>query len=380
MLFDDDFLEDPYPRYTRWRETAPVWWDESNCAWVLSRYDDVRSVFKDSETYSSSAMGEGPGNTMALPLLTDDPPRHTKLRALVSRAFTSRALKEMESSISALAGTVVGRLDPAAPVDIAAELTIPLPISVIADLMGIPAERAPEFKRWSDAVTMTREMSDEHRMAEIAALVEFFQGLIPERRQAAGGDLVSRLVTAEVDGDVLTDEDIVGFCILLLIAGNETTTNLLSNLLNHLAGQPQDWARLRADRSLVDTAIEEILRYDAPVQYVDRKLTRDVEFYGQPISAGERVTLLMGSANRDERVYPQADSFRLDRDRAKHLSFGHGIHFCLGAPLGRMEARYTINALLDRFAAVSQSERSNERTHSHMLRGFHHLWLEFQPA
>jgi hypothetical protein len=380
VLFDDDFLEDPYPRYTRWRETAPVWWDESNCAWVLSRYDDVRSVFKDSETYSSSAMGEGPGNTMALPLLTDDPPRHTKLRALVSRAFTSRALKEMESSISALAGTVVGRLDPAAPVDIAAELTIPLPISVIADLMGIPAERAPEFKRWSDAVTMTREMSDEHRMAEIAALVEFFQGLIPERRQAAGGDLVSRLVTAEVDGDVLTDEDIVGFCILLLIAGNETTTNLLSNLLNHLAGQPQDWARLRADRSLVDTAIEEILRYDAPVQYVDRKLTRDVEFYGQPISAGERVTLLMGSANRDERVYPQADSFRLDRDRAKHLSFGHGIHFCLGAPLGRMEARYTINALLDRFAAVSQSERSNERTHSHMLRGFHHLWLEFQPA
>ncbi len=378
MLFDDAHLEDPYPRYARWRDSEPVWFDEENNAWVLSRFEDIRQVFKDPETFSSNA--DAPGSTLMLPLLMDDPPRHTKLRALVNRAFTSRALKDMEEGVAALAQAMVTGLDASRPIDIAEALTIPLPIRVIAGLMGIPAERAADFKRWSDAVTLTTDMSEKDRMKDIMELFGFFQAMIPERRAAPGEDLVSRLVTAEVDGDVLSDEDIVGFAILLLIAGNETTTNLLSNLLHYLSTHPDDWERLRADRSLIDAAIEEILRFDAPVQYVDRKATRDVEFHGQVIKAGERVSVLMGSANRDENEYEHPDEFRLDRGRSHHHTFGHGIHFCIGAPLGRMEARYAMEALLERFASLRPAEVSNERTHSHMLRGFHHLWLQFDVA
>ncbi len=378
MLFDDAHLEDPYPRYARWRASEPVWWDEENKAWVLSRFDDIRQVFKDPERFSSNA--DAPGSTLMLPLLMDDPPRHTKLRALVNRAFTTRALKDMEAGVQALAHDMVARLDASAPIDIAEALTIPLPIRVIADLMGIPSERAAEFKRWSDAVTLTTDMSEEARMKDIMELFAFFQAMIPERRTNPGEDLVSRLVTAEVDGDVLSDEDIVGFSILLLIAGNETTTNLLSNLLHYLSTHPDEWEQLRADRSLIDGAIEEILRFDAPVQFVDRKTTCDVEFHGQAIAAGERVTLVMGSANRDEQQYEDPDSFRLDRGRSHHHTFGHGIHFCIGAPLGRMEARYAMEALLERFDTLRPAEVGNERTHSHMLRGFHHLWLEFEVA
>lgn len=378
MLFDDAHLEDPYPRYAQWRASEPVWFDAENNAWVLSRFEDIRRVFKDPETFSSNA--DAPGSTLMLPLLMDDPPRHTKLRALVNRAFTTRALKDMEQGVAALARDMVAQLDASAPVDIAAALTIPLPIRVIADLMGIPAERAAEFKRWSDAVTLTTDMSEEARMKDIMELFAFFQAMIPERRAAPGEDLVSRLVTAEVDGDVLSDEDIVGFAILLLIAGNETTTNLLSNLLHYLSSHPQDWERLRADHALIDAAIEEILRFDAPVQYVDRKATRDVEFHGQVIKAGERVSLLMGSANRDENKYEHPDQFRLDRGRSHHHTFGHGIHFCIGAPLGRMEARFAMEALLQRFSSLRPAQVGNERTQSHMLRGFHHLWLEFDVA
>jgi len=378
MLFDDKHLEDPYPRYARWRASEPIWFDKENNAWVLSRFEDIRRVFKDPETFSSNA--DAPGSTLMLPLLMDDPPRHTKLRALVNRAFTTRALKDMEQGVAALARHMVAQLDASAPVDIAEALTIPLPIRVIADLMGIPAERAAEFKRWSDAVTLTTEMSEEARMKDIMELFAFFQAMIPERRAKPGEDLVSRLVTAEVDGDVLSDEDIVGFAILLLIAGNETTTNLLSNLLHYLSTHPQDWERLRADQALIDAAIEEILRFDSPVQYVDRKATRDVEFHGQVIRAGERVSLLMGSANRDENEYEHPDQFRLDRGRSLHHTFGHGIHFCIGAPLGRMEARFAMESLLQRFSSLRPAQVGNERTHSHMLRGFHHLWLEFDVA
>ena len=159
MLFDDNYLPDPYGRYAQWRDKEPIWWDEGNSAWVLSRFEDVRAAFKDAETFSSKAMAEGPKSAIALPLLTDDPPRHTKLRALVNRAFTTRALKDMEAGVESLARQMVNDLDASAEIDISKQLTIPLPIAIIARLMGIPQERAEDFKRWSDAVTMTADMN-----------------------------------------------------------------------------------------------------------------------------------------------------------------------------------------------------------------------------
>jgi cytochrome P450 len=376
MLFDPAFLEDPYPRYAQWRDKQPIWYDEDNGSWVLSRYEDVRRVFKEHETFSSRDQSKT--NLQQLPLLHDDPPRHTKLRALVNRAFTTRALKQMEERVTLLADDLVAAMPAGEPVDVAQQLTIPLPVAVIADLMNIPVERSADFKHWSDALTATAEMTLEERMAGIAAMADYFRSLLPSRRDNPGEDLISRLVTAEVDGAQLGDDEVTGFCQLLLIAGNETTTNLLSNFLNYCADHPETWQQLREDRSLVDAAVEETLRYDSPVQYVERRVLADTEFHGQPVKAGERVTILMGSANRDEREYEGASDFRLDRGRSNHHTFGHGIHFCIGAPLGRMEAQYAVEALLRRFGRIAPAPRDPLRTNSFMLRGFHHLWLQFE--
>jgi cytochrome P450 len=374
-------ISDPYPDYAEWREHQPIWWADDVKGWVVSRYDDVREVLKDPTRFSSKSMAEGPDTAIALPLLTDDPPRHTQLRTIVNKAFTSRALKEMEVDVAAMVDELLDALDADAPVDISAEFTIPLPVAIIARLMGIPYERKDDFKRWSDALTGTSEIENlDERMAEIMEMADYFQSLIPERRENPGDDLISKVVHAQVDGEGLSDMDIVGFNILLLIAGNETTTNLLGNLLNYLADHPRDWERMRDEPALVDAAIEEILRYDAPVHWVSRKATVDTEIQGQAIKAGETLFAVLGSANRDGSHYPDADQFRLDREKAAdHHTFGHGIHFCIGAPLGRLEARYALQGLLRRYKLVRHTDGDgNERTHSNMLRGFHHLWLDFE--
>lgn len=381
-FLDPAIIDDPYPHYQNWRDNHPIWWAEDVQAWVLSRYDDVRVILKDAALFSSNSMGEMDEQAMALPLLTDDPPRHTKLRAIVNKAFTSRTLADMEADVAQLVTQMLDDLAGKTVLDISKEFTTPLPVYIIARLMGIPETRAEDFKRWSDALTGTGEATKlEDRMPDILEMAAYFQSLIPDRRANPGDDLISKVVHAEVDGSGLSDEDIVGFNILLLIAGNETTTNLLSNLLNHLARHPNDWNELRDNPDKIDAAIEEILRFDAPVHWVNRKATSDTEFHGQQVKAGDTVYAVMGSANRDEDHYEDASTFRLDRGRSNHHSFGHGIHFCIGAPLGRMEARYALQELFKRYKSVQHANSAdNERTHSTMLRGFHHLWLELEPA
>jgi len=380
-FFDPEVAENPYPHYQAWREENPVFRDEGSGEWIISRHEDVINAFKNHQQFSSSAFAESEQNPVTLPLLSDDPPRHTKLRTLVNRAFTSRALKEIEAEINELSRTLAQGIAAGAEVDIAEAFTIQLPVAVIARMMGIPGERGDDFKRWSDALTGTSEAIDmAERLPDIMEMAAFFNALIPERRRKPGDDLISKIVNAEVDGEGLSDDDITGFCMLLLIAGNETTTNLLSNLLYHAASNPGLWEELRADPDKIEPAIEEILRYDAPVQFVFRTVTEDIELHEQNLRAGDIAVLLMGSANRDTRQHQGADEFRLDRRQTSHLTFGHGIHFCIGAPLGRMEARIGLQALLQRFRSVRHAARANERTHSHMLRGFHHLWLEFELA
>ncbi len=381
----EERLENPYPDYADWRENKPIWWAGDVQGWVVSRYDDVRAVLKNPGLFSSRSMGEETGQPdeqgIALPLLSDDPPRHTQLRAIVNKAFTSRALKVMESEVADLVEQMLDELDARGPVDISDSLTIPLPVAIIARLMGIPFERKNDFKRWSDALTGTAEASDlEDRMPDIMEMAAYFQSLIPERRENPGDDLISKVVHASIDGEGLSDADIVGFNMLLMIAGNETTTNLLSNLLYYLADHPDTWDTLRKQPALIDAAVEEILRYDAPVHWVSRKATAETEIQGQSIKAGENVFVVLGSANRDERHYTDSDQFRLDRESpTDHLTFGQGIHFCIGAPLGRLEARYALQGMLQRFKSLRHAgEGGNERTHSNMLRGFHHLWLEFE--
>lgn len=375
-FLDPDHLADPYPNYARWLAGHPIWRDADTGAWVLTRHDDVRHVLKHSEDWSSEAMGAG---GQRLPLLTDDPPRHTQLRKLVDRAFTVRMLKSIEGWVTELAREMVDALPPGEPVDIVQRLTIPLPVAVIARMMGIPGERAEDFKRWSDALTGTLAgASLAERQTEIMQMAAYFAGLIPERRANPGDDLVSAVVNAEIDGSRLSDQDIVGFNILLLIAGNETTTNLLGNYLNVLADRPDLYRMLRADPALIEAGVEETLRYDAPVQFLMRRATRPMTLHGQSIAAGETVFVVMAAANRDPGAYAAPDEFRLDRARNHHHTFGFGIHFCLGAPLARLEARAVMQALVRRFGAIHRAPGTDERVPSALLRGFHHLWLRFE--
>ncbi len=367
-------ITDPYPHFARWREEAPIWWDENIKGWVLTRHDDVRAILKDSAAYSSEIMGQG----NHLPLLADDPPRHTQLRALVDRAFTVRMLRTMEDRVAEIATDLVAQIPADEPVDIVTRLTTPLPVAVISEMMGIPTDRAEDFKRWSDALTGTLAgISMESRQREIFEMAGFFQSLIPQRRADPQEDLVSAVVNAEIDGERLADADIVGFNILLLIAGNETTTNLLGNLLNILADRPDLYARLVAQPELIDAAVEETLRFDAPVQFLMRKVKRDAEYHGQRVAEGDTVNVVMASANRDPRAYEDPDTFSLERPRNHHHTFGFGIHFCMGAPLARLEARVALRVLLARFPQLRRGAGENERVPSHLLRGFHHLFLRF---
>tara|TARA_B100000676_G_scaffold294778_1_gene333132 strand:+ start:10201 stop:11346 length:1146 start_codon:yes stop_codon:yes gene_type:complete len=373
-------LIDPYPDYKNWRENNPIWWAEDVNAWVVSRYKDVHIVLKNPKLFSSAAMGER-DHEISLPLLTDDPPRHTKLRAIMNKAFTSRAMKLMENEVRNMSNDLLDKLDISKPVDIAHEFTIPLPISVISQLMGIPFERKDDFKRWSDALTGTgSETEIEKRMPEIINMRNYFLSLIPLRKESPGDDLISKVVNAEVDGETLDENTIAGFNMLLLIAGNETTTNLLSNMLNHISYNPNIWEELRQNKDLVDAAIEETLRFDSPVHWVSRRATKDTELSGQIIKKGENVFAIMGSANRDSSHYENPDEFRLDRKQNKdHHTFGHGIHFCMGAPLARLEGKYALEGLLNRFEEVIPLKNAkNQRTSSSMLRGYHHLWLNLK--
>ena len=372
-FFDDAQIRDPYPRYTQWRERHPIWRDEFSGRWVLSRHDDVFEILKDHQRFSSAGMGAA----LALPLLTDDPPRHTQLRAIVNKAFTTAMLKSVEPDVTRIADDLVEALPTRGDVDIVEHLTTPLPVTVISRMMGIPEERKADFKRWSDALTGTLAgASDEDRKAEMLEMAEFFRQLIPQRRAAPTNDLVSAVANAQVDGVGLSEWEIVGFNILLLIAGNETTTNLLGNLLNVLADRPDLWRRLRESPELIEPAIEELLRYDSPVQFVMRTATQDMTLHGQRIATGDNVIVVMGSANRDAALFDSPDEFLIDRPRGRHLSFGYGIHFCIGAPLARLEARVSMRSLLAKASGISRGGGHTKRVASHLLRGFEALSLQ----
>ena len=379
MIFNEPgLLENPYPFYKEWRDTRPIWWGEDINAWVLTRHEDVRYVLKNASLFSSNSMGEMEHQPFALPLLTDDPPRHTQLRSIVSRAFTSRTLKKMESEIESLVERLLDDLEGQTTVDIAAKFTIPLPVSLIARLMGIPEERREDFKRWSDALVSTGPATEiKDRMPDIKQMGAYFRSLITERKANPADDLVSQVVNAEVDGQSMSDDDIAAFCMLLLIAGNETTSNLLSNLLDYLARNPDIWDKLRNNPDKVEAAVEEALRFDAPVQWTNRKAVADTELHEQKIKAGDVIYVVMGSANHDPAHYDRPSQFNFDRKHRDHLSLGHGIHFCIGAPLARMEARYALLGLMKRYKTIRHcTSAKNERTYSNMLRGYHHLWLD----
>jgi cytochrome P450 len=381
--FDPEFRANPYPTYTRLREESPVHVMPEMGFAAISRYDDVVSVLKRTDEFSSSAMGintrTGPQRTV----INTDPPDHAHLRGLVNRAFTPKMVADMEPRIRAITRGLIDAVVERGRFDVVTDLAVPLPVTVIAEILGIETERRDDFKRWSTSVLQeSRGLSE----AEAAAMVrdydelqDYLEAAIAERRIRPRGDLISAVVAAEQGEQPLTPDEVLAFTILLLIAGNETTTNLIGNMMLALVRHPEQLVAVEDDRTLIPNVVEEALRYDAPVQFLFRKATRDTEVGGVPIPAGMEVVPMFGSANRDDRRYPDGDAFDVRRNTQGHVAFGHGIHFCLGAPLARIEARVALEEML---ASMRRFERADEaplpRVTSLFMRGVTSLPLTFE--
>ncbi|MBI3797706.1 MAG: cytochrome P450 [Deltaproteobacteria bacterium] len=384
QLMTPAVFADPYPVYLQLRDQTPLSYlvppgiipgfDEALWPWALMKYDDVYSALRDHETFSSENPRAGQFGPK-LVLIQDDPPRHTRFRRLVNKAFTLRRVEALAPWITGVANELLGEMG-AGEVDVVQSYTIPLPVKVIARLLGIPGEDYITFKRWSDAFLAAISMPPEQRAQNLMEMVAYFGQIAAARRAHGADDLITALVEAEVEGEALEDWEILGFCILLLIAGNETTTNLIGNMLNILAERPDVWQQARKDRSLVEPIIEETLRYESPVQRLFRITTREVELSGVKIPPGADITIFYGAANRDPQAFPHPEEFRLDRDLRNHVAFGMGIHYCLGAPLARMEAQISLNSFLDRFPVMRQGTAPARRqTATHIVFGFRQLPL-----
>jgi len=306
-----------------------------------------------------------------------DPPRHTELRALVSRAFTPRRMAELEDRVRAVTRDRIDAFAPAGGCDVVHDLAAPVPSTIMSALIGVPPEHTEQFRAWTEAFL---EVTGPGDIAERAnGIYGLFGELLAERRRAPADDLMTALLEAEVDGQRLGETDLLGFCFLLLIAGNDTTTTLIGNGVELLGRHPDQRARLVRDPSLIPEAIEEMLRIESPTQALPRTAARDTELHGVPILAGSRVMLLFGAANLDEREFRDPEAFDIGRRPPRHLAFGHGIHYCLGAMLARLESRVVFEELLAR-AGSYELAGGAERYTSNWARAWKTLPIRFAPA
>ena len=387
-FFSDEVRRNPFSLYDRIRAESPVLHDPQSNLWMIFDYAGVKRALTDHQAFSSSMLPAGRRNPQWI--IFFDPPQQTRLRALISRAFTPRAVADMEPRIRAIATDLLDQQIQKSEMDFAAAFAIPLPMMVIAEMIGIPSDDWPRFRRWSDAILKLSYSISANAQASSAAaeffavtaeMAEYLPHMIQERRAMPKEDLLTRLAWAEVDGERLSQEEIVAFVQLLLVAGNETTTNLLNNAILCLMERPDQLAQLRSDPALLPSAIEEVLRYRSPIQWLFRATTRDVEMGTHTIPAGKLVLPIIGAANRDSAQFPDAAIFDIARDPNPHIAFGYGIHFCLGAPLARLEARIALTEFLSRVEKFEPSEdqpwEPRKALHVH---GPSRLPIRFQPA
>ena len=383
------FLGDPHAEFRRLRRDDPLpWHPGSGGAWCVLKHADVLAVSRDPQRFTSTrGVQLGMSDVSARPpgvpptILEMDPPAHNQYRKLVIGAFTPGATKQLETMVRQIARECLDEIEPGAVTDLVEALAVPLPMYVIAEMLGVPRSDRPRFKRWSDSMI---EAGGGRRSAATDAMLGemlvYFQSVLGERRCAPKDDLVSTLARAEIEGEQLSDPEILMFCITLLAAGNETTRNLISGGSLLLARNPDQRHRLLSERNLLPNAVEEMLRWWTPVQSFIRTATRDTELRGRRIAEGDVMLLLYASANRDEEVWGEdADRFDIGRDHARkrHLAFGFGEHLCLGAPLARMEARVLFEELLARHPGFELAGEP-ELLHSRLMHGIERMPVVFR--
>jgi cytochrome P450 len=347
----------PFPWYRILREKHPVYYAPEFKSWFISRYTDVQYVIDDPGLFSSQQTfrrrrSSSEQGRAAKTLLWADPPHHRQLRSLVSQAFTPRTIAGLSTRITQIAHAHLDAVALQGRMDIINDLANPLPIIVIAELLGIPTRDQQQFKGWSDSIVSPLRLE---KKQAVIAMNTYFLTIIELRRQQPQDDLISALLHAQIDGVSLSDAELLNFCRLLLVAGHETSTNLIGNALLTFDEYPAVMDELRSNLTLIPAAIEEVIRYRTPIQRLRRAATVDTAIRGYYIKAGDIVSPILGSANRDEEQFLQPDTFDMHRTPNRHIGFGHGIHFCIGAPLARLETKIALEALLTRFTDIKRS-------------------------
>jgi cytochrome P450 len=388
---DPEFLADPYPTYHRLRDEDPVHRSPLDF-WVLTRYEDVAVVLRDPRfikeplvSVVAARFGVTVPPGVGLSMLDRDPPDHTRLRSLVSKAFTPRVIEGLRPRVQTIVDDLIARAEAVGSMDLIEEFAYPIPVNVICEMLGVPVEDHERFKGWSldiarglDSVWLPLESEIPKRSgAARHAIGDYMRELIAERRASPRGDLLSALIAAEEAGDKLSEDELIATCILLLIAGHETTVNLIGNGTRALLRHPEELRRLRETPGLIPSAVEELLRYDGPVQRTARITTTEVTIGGRTIPKGEMVMPFIGAADRDPSQFPDPDRLDLGRTDNRHIAFGWGIHFCLGAPLARVEGQIAIDTLVRRLPRLTLVDDEPEYRQSLTLRGLKALPVTF---
>ncbi|MED5019171.1 cytochrome P450 [Paenibacillus chibensis] len=364
----------PLEWFKQMREQSPVILSENHMVWNVFKYEDVKAVFTNYEVFSSQGAPDSE-DPLEYSILRQDPPKHRQLRKLVSQAFTPRVIESLAPKIKAITTSLLDEAEKKGHMDAVAEFTSPLPITVIAEMLGVSMEHREKFKEWSDA--LVGDHAEDFYQCQ-REMNEYFSVIAEDRRRHPQEDLITKLVQARIDNEHLSDLEIIGFCILLLVAGNETTTNLISSAMLGIDSLPEVRAQLLADPTLIPGAIEETFRYFSPVQLMFRHVKEDTVLRGQELKKGQFVHIWMASANHDEDVFERPEQFNIHRNPNPHLGLGSGIHFCLGSQLARLESKIAIETLLERFPDFRR-DRSAEltRMNSSMMFALKELPIRF---
>jgi cytochrome P450 len=371
------FVDDPYPVYRELRETDPVYWSDAWGVWVLTTYEDTSAVLRDPERYSS--VGRFNALLDQLPpevqpdlqplrrhysggLIQSDPPDHTRLRALVRQVFTPRSIEQFRGRVQEVVDGLIDRFIDEGRSDVVMDLAYPLPVVVVSEILGAPSRDLEQVFAWTvdigglQATGGAREDKARRAATSIVEIEDYFGGIIAERRSRPTSDLISDLIAAQEAGDRLTDAELVSMCVTLLLAGHETTKNLVSNGILTLLRHPDQLTALRDDPSLSASAIEECLRFESPIQRGWRRMAVETELRGERLLPGQLVYYMFGAANRDPAQFPHPDRFDIRRADNRHLAFGYGIHYCIGAPLARLEGSIAIDTVLRRLPDLELRE------------------------